>query len=80
MTNNESDDVNNDNSINFRKCWALGEDYYYLKRYYNSICSSKVNKKFFVYYWSRMEAIQDLCESLDIKDDKINCFLADLRC
>ena len=27
-----------------------------------------------------MEAIQDICESLDIKDDKINFFLADLRC
>ena len=56
MTNNESDDVDKD-SINFRKCWALGEDYYCLKTYYNSICSAKENSKFFVYYWSRMEAI-----------------------
>lgn len=84
MADEDSVDMSQDNSIEFRKCWALGEDYYTLRKYYDSIGydksgSEKDKSKFFVFYWSRVEAIQYICESLEIKDDRINSFLEELQ-
>lgn len=78
MTDEDSVGANPDDFIEFRKCWALGEDYYWIKNS-SPVCSDDNNCDSFVFYWSRVEAIQNICDSLDIKDDGINSFLTDLR-
>ena len=76
MLNNESEKPKEDTSIVFRKCWALGESYYYLKTYHKKICLDNESP---FYYKSRLESIEKICKSLEIEDDRINKFLEKLR-
>ncbi len=70
MVTNGSVEPNGDSSLEFRKCWALGEAYYYLE---DKKPSSKTGvHECFMFYMSRLESIQTICESLGINNDEIN--------
>lgn len=90
----EKSDQNNpktDTSIEFRKCWALGEAYYVLSACYHCNQFEKINKnicskpysnqdsKFYKFYRSRLEGMRRICESFEIYDINIKDFLDKLR-
>lgn len=71
----EANKSKDDSSLEFRKCWSLGESFYYLSRDYiyseENIGKQAFEGKseFIKFYKGRIEIIQSICESMMPKSD-----------
>ncbi|HML05089.1 MAG TPA: hypothetical protein VK426_04870 [Methanobacterium sp.] len=71
----QDSDENKDDSINFRRCWALGESYYYLENNYNDCFKCDSGKmpepKVIRDYKSNLLAIETILKELGIEDNGV---------
>jgi len=78
-----SDNSSPDKSLEFRRCWALGEAYYFLENNYEDCfrCNMDLNpdSKDIRDYRGQLRSIDSICNELKINDPKIDEFLRSLH-
>jgi len=87
MSDSESVANIQDNSAEFRKCWSLGEAFYYLENNYNDLFEYpseekdplKFYSKLIRLYRSQLVAVVSICSEFEIRDSKINEFINNLH-
>ncbi len=73
--NISSDEVKQEGTTpEFRKCWSLGEAFYYVKAYFEGISIQD-----YYYTKTRLEAIHNISKNLGLEDEKIYAIVEELR-
>lgn len=74
MFNSVPEEVKEDSTPEFRKCWALGEAFYYVKSYFE-----RNSEKDFYYTKTKLEAINSISKNLGLEDENIYSIIGELR-
>jgi hypothetical protein len=78
-----STDISAEDSVEFRRCWALGEIYYFLKTYNDKIKedmkNEKTKSKAIKFYRNLLVSLSSICKELGFEDENIENFLENLE-
>ena len=81
--NTAPDDINLDKSLEFRRCWALGEAYYFLENNYGDCFKCKVSENPFSKdirdYKSNLMSVRHICDELNINNQDMDIFIDNLH-
>ncbi|HOI71202.1 MAG TPA: hypothetical protein PLC38_02830 [Methanobacterium sp.] len=89
MFGSSSEEVQDNSTPEYRKCWALGEAFYYVNTYFKkeslkkdnlkSIYYTKTESEAFYYAKTKLEAIYSISKNLGLTDENIYIIIGDLR-
>lgn len=84
MFGSSSEEVKDSSTPEYRKCWALGEAFYYVNSYFKkdslkSFYDIKTDQEAFYYAKTKLESIYSLSKNLGLEDDNIYIIVGDLR-
>lgn len=74
MFNFVTEEVKTDSTPEFRKCWALGEAFYYVKSYFEG-----ESNKGYLYTKTKLETIDNISKNLELQNEKIYVIIEELR-